>query len=119
MKHIYLKKSEIAKEARGYFMDYLKLQATLCTAAILVSISLYKDIKNSADLTYLLIALILFIGSIVLTVVTKSIFISYLAEYKKKHKFSYFAGRFFYILSLIAFGAGFICLMLMLQYVPV
>lgn len=115
MKHIYLEKTEFAKEARGYLMDYLKLQATLCTAAILVSVSLYEDFKEASESNYLVVALSLFVASIILTVLTKSSFIAYVVEHERKHVPTMLAGRVLLILSFFTFTTGLLALIRMLQ----
>ncbi len=117
MKHIYLEDTQFAKEARGYFIDYLKLQTTLCTAAILVAVSLYKDLKRDVDFEYLFIALSLFVVSIVLTVLTKSAFIAYIAEHKRAHVPILVAAKILYLFSFIAFLAGLLSLVSMLKQV--
>jgi hypothetical protein len=115
MKHVYLENTEFAKEARGYLMDYLKLQATLCTAAILVSVSLYKDFKEATEFDHVVIALSLFVASIILTVLTKSSFIAYIVEHERRHVPTMAAGRVLLTLSFFTFATGLLALILMLH----
>lgn len=110
MNHIYLKNHDLTKEARSFFMDYLKLQATLSTAAILVCISIIKDLSSTFSPQVIAYSLALFVGSIAFTVFCKMHFVAYVASHDNPKAWANYFGRGLFICSFMSFVFGLVLL---------
>ncbi|MEC4091386.1 hypothetical protein [Pseudoalteromonas rubra] len=117
MNHIYLKNGDLTKEARSFFMDYLKLQATLNTAAILVCISIIKDLSSIFSSQVIAYSLALFTSSILFTVFCKMHFVAYVASHDNPKTWAKYFGQGLFIFSFMSFvfGLSLLCMLVWKQ----